>query len=1505
MIIIIFLFGIVQNLESKDLSSILKSGQLKVAFTEKSFNGIHRDLAEVFANHLNVKLVPVILPWKDIFSIGGHFPQEVVVNPTVAYDPDVFQDCDLICNSITILPWREKLMDFIEIFKVTELLITPENKLMNNFTDLKGKRIIFLERTTFEQHMNAINKEIGGGILLMPRQTTKDCYDHIINQTADGLVLDSDNALRFMKQQKGLGISFPVGQAMQCGWGVKKNNHSLKEELNNFFMGLVATQEINPYFVKHFGINYETYEKIVQAHGQKSETGRKWKRDLDDIIASKELIIAVRKRPFVYQEDGKKQFNHALALAFAEELGVKAELIEVPSFSDYWKNDKGEIIRDSAYTPELFKKFDIACDVIEPLDWRLNKADILSFFPLVQTIIALKNTNIQHIDDLNNFQGVTSQTSTYEELLQNHRITNYHYANVSDFVSQILSKKADYAVVENGFFYTRNHPEIQVKLVVGKIKKRGWAIKKDHPKLKHKIYEFFEKALSDGRMDKMLVDQTGISFKEMKKFTSRFHWKYQTGQFSFIKYTKDQGLPQEQILSIFQDQDSIMWFGTKAGVVRYNGKNMKLFDVTDGLIDNIVLDINQDHDGNLYFGTSNGLSMIKNGKIETILSGMEICKILIDSRNNKWLLGDELLLYSHNQEHKNVSSELKELKVNIKDISLHKNHTGILLATTRGTYFIDETMQPIHKNNLNSHAICMSSDNNIWMASEDMIFCDTGKDIIQANERLNLEQTPIKEIKLMRDGSLNMLSDSKIFEVVSLNQDAIIYDSHVGIMPATILSLYQDNEFNLWIGFMSGVQKLTNVSLRAFYPEIFTAETNQFFQDQKNRIWMSGSNGVYCFKDSLIDITPRLNVGERKCYVAQYGVNTLIANVSGLYELDTELKLINHRKFSPPIFQLVQMSVSPQKEIFLVTAHGVIYYLKDINSFPKAIKNKTTYLTSMLIHHNGNMIGGNAEGLMRFENNTFVQEARLNVHVRALYSDGERLWLGTDKGFALYENNQLQKLSHMKKIMVYAITPEKNGPRLFLGTDKGFLCFNTLTRKVEFSMDQRDGMPDNRVCLDSLFVDRDNILWVGTYQGISLFDITKRQTLKFKPKCHIENIFVNGKQFSKELCIVKQTEPETLSWNQNNLMFELVGLSFKDEDSITYDYYIRGLTNYYDTAENRLSSKIVYNNLQPGSYDFHFRAKGKDNIWSDYQSYNFVIEKPYWKTIYFYISLTIGSILMIWLTMMMYAKVRLRRSQKLAKFLKKQVKERTYQLEKINKELSKVNAEKDRFFMIISQDLRNPFSALMGLSDLLESYYEDLDDSDKKSYIHEIYETTALLNKLLENLERWSAIQNGKIPVEPSQFFISEVIQEHLQIYEKYGKKKKITLQNKVKEDITIFADANLLMILVDNLLSNAIKYSNPESRVILSAKTKGNQVELCVIDEGVGIHKEDIEKLFQIDHYYVTSGTGNEKGTGLGLLISKLIVEKNDGSIEVISEKGKGSTFKVKLPSQGMQKYS
>ena len=168
---------------------------------------------------------------------------------------------------------------------------------------------------------------------------------------------------------------------------------------------------------------------------------------------------------------------------------------------------------------------------------------------------------------------------------------------------------------------------------------------------------------------------------------------------------------------------------------------------------------------------------------------------------------------------------------------------------------------------------------------------------------------------------------------------------------------------------------------------------------------------------------------------------------------------------------------------------------------------------------------------------------------------------------------------------------------------------------------------------------------------------------------------------------------------------------------------------------------------------------------------------------------------------------------------------------------------------------------------------------------------------LLENLLEWSRSQTGRIKRIPSKFFVKNIINENINLLNSNAKKKNITLKSDVNDELTAFADINMLTTVIRNLVSNALKFTNSGGSVCIKATDIQEVVQIAVTDTGIGISDENIEKLFRIDVTHSTSGTENEAGTGLGLILCKEFVEKNHGQIWVESEKGSGSSFIFTLP--------
>jgi PAS domain S-box-containing protein len=235
-------------------------------------------------------------------------------------------------------------------------------------------------------------------------------------------------------------------------------------------------------------------------------------------------------------------------------------------------------------------------------------------------------------------------------------------------------------------------------------------------------------------------------------------------------------------------------------------------------------------------------------------------------------------------------------------------------------------------------------------------------------------------------------------------------------------------------------------------------------------------------------------------------------------------------------------------------------------------------------------------------------------------------------------------------------------------------------------------------------------------------------------------------------------------------------------------------------------------------------------------------------------------------------------------------------LAKYSQELNELNASKDKLFSIIAHDLRSPFGPLLGLSEILDKDYDSLSTEEIKDYNHEI--NRALKNQfgLLEDLLNWSRMETGKIIVSKSELNLFEKVNKVTNLMNANAKNKNISLIIQVYNNPVVFADADMLHSIVQNLLSNAIKFTRPGGCINISSLDAGDFVEVTIEDNGIGIREEDIKNIFGIN-CFTTYGTNKEKGTGLGLLICKEMVEKNGGTIRVESVYGKGSKFIFTLP--------
>jgi signal transduction histidine kinase len=246
----------------------------------------------------------------------------------------------------------------------------------------------------------------------------------------------------------------------------------------------------------------------------------------------------------------------------------------------------------------------------------------------------------------------------------------------------------------------------------------------------------------------------------------------------------------------------------------------------------------------------------------------------------------------------------------------------------------------------------------------------------------------------------------------------------------------------------------------------------------------------------------------------------------------------------------------------------------------------------------------------------------------------------------------------------------------------------------------------------------------------------------------------------------------------------------------------------------------------------------------------------------------------------------------------KEIEDQQKYVQKLNSELKDANETKDKFFSIVAHDLKSPFNSLLVLTSLLIEDYDTFTEAERKKFITQIKASSENTFALLQNLLDWASTQMGKTMLVQEKIDISKISEETLALLMPIARNKKIRIKSEIPANTIAYADKNMVSTVFLNLITNAIKFTPQNGQVEVRSVLENKHVEVEVADSGVGISKDNLDKLFRLDHKIQTEGTAKEKGTGLGLILCKEFVEKNNGKIWVKSIEGKGSQFYFSLPT-------
>ena len=855
----------------------------------------------------------------------------------------------------------------------------------------------------------------------------------------------------------------------------------------------------------------------------------------------------------------------------------------------------------------------------------------------------------------------------------------------------------------------------------------------------------------------------------------------------WTRFVHNPGMPgtlgSNKIRAFCEDHTGIMWIGTDDGGLNTFDPKTREFsqllyqtDDPDSLSNNSVYAIFEDSKKNLWVGTQGGLDRFDRKtkkfihyrhhqeKVES-LSNDRVRTIFEDSKGTLWI-GTELgglnrlksvseRTFVHYRHQRNNPHSLSHNKV----VSIMEDCTGCLWIGTRGgginridpqiqqfVHFFGDTNDP---NSLSSNDVSC-----LYEGREGLLWIGT------YDSGLNRYDPDTGKFKFYKYSSIDPGSLSSNW----------------------VITIHGDKDGVLWIGTWGGGINRFNRDTERFSRYRHIPGTNKG----------PGSNRIFCFCEDQ----------DKNLWIGTYegGLN-----------------------------------------LFLREKNEFVYYKNDPQD-PKSISsNDVTIIYPDKEHEEFLWVGTNS-GLEIFNRHTGTfehyshdpgnPESISHNSVLSIYispNHPEIVWVGTYGGGLNKFNkkeNQWQFYTEedgLSNNTIYGILEDKN-KNLWLSTIKGLSRFNPETGEFK-NYYAEDGLQHNEFNQGAFFKGRDGRFYFGGSNGFNVFVPENISDNTHIPPVVITNfILLTNRDFKPEKSIL-ETKELKLSY-KDTFSFEFTALNYTASAKNQYAYKLELEGADKKWVQLKHKRDITFSSVSPGEYVFRVKGSNNDDVWNDVgASVKLIINPPFWKTWWFTVLLVLSAMG----TLFVMYKLRVRRYKIQRRNLETEVAKRTREirkqkeiieekntllevsnreLKKSERELRELNATKDKFFSIISHDLRNHLTALLGFSDMLYRSFQKFDDEKKHKYSRSIDRSAKDLYDLLENLLQWARTQTGVLQCKPKTFDLGILIPEIISTYSINAKKKNVNLSWEIRNNTYAYADKNMVRTVMRNLISNAIKCS-------------------------------------------------------------------------------------------------
>ena len=1020
---------------------------------------------------------------------------------------------------------------------------------------------------------------------------------------------------------------------------------------------------------------------------------------------------------------------------------------------------------------------------------------------------------------------------------------------------------------------------------------------------------------------------------------------------TFSHLTTDDGLSQFSVNSLYIDERGIIWIGTREGLNRYNGNDIKSFKLKkndpNSLFSNTVLRITGNKNGKVYLLCTDGVAEfdMTTQRFKTLLQGN------VDAiyYNEKLYIGkrEEVFVFNENTNNFDLYYHLAGKDINLSCLHLDEKKNLWMGTTSNGVYCLSDDKQlsqPITKGNIAS--IYEDSSKELWIGS-----WEEGLYRIRTNGTIdNFRHDPKNPNSICSDFVRSCCEDNLGNLWIGTFHGLNRYDKSTGqfqlytandnkpdgLTHSSIWCIVKDEQGTLWLGTYFGGVNYFNPEYEIYTRYSYSSNekkglsnpvVGRTIEDKDDNLWIGTEGGGLNYYNR--------RTREFKWYRPQEGRNSISHNnvkalyydadkeiiwigthLGGLNKLDIRSGHFTHYRMEEgnpnTLPSDIIRDIIPYKSLLIIATQNGVCLFDPANGqcqqlFKDSKEGKSIKMVAdVTFDSEGTLwIAATGEGVFSYRFNTckltnYRHDATnpnslSNNNVNNITQDSKgNLWFSTSgSGLDLYRpatndfENFDKERNGLASDCIYETQESPSSGKLLLITNEGFSIFN-YKNKTFNNYSAENGFPLTAVNENALCVTCDGEIFLGGIQGMISFH---EMELNFTPKPYkiiLSRLIVNGREISvgdktgilqHSLC---HTGEITLNADQSMFSIEFATSNYIPANKDDIIYRLEGFSNEWTST--RGLHTITYTNLNEGTYTLLIKPEGKDENLCPQAQLTIHVLPPYYKTTLAYFIYIIITGAVLWYLIRAYkSKIKLRESLK-------------YEQKHIQ-DVEALNQSKLRFFTNISHEFRTPLTLIVAQVETLLQLQNFTPAIYNK--ILGIYKNSIQLRELITELLDFRKQEQGHMKIKVSPHNIVNFLYENYLLFLEYASAKQINFNfEKETDELEVWYDQKQMQKVINNLLSNAIKHTEKEDTITLSVKEERNNVIICVKDTGSGIDAKEIDKIF--DRFYQIEPTGStdagKSGTGIGLALTKGIIELHHGSIRVESELGKGTSFIVTL---------